>query len=1633
MADQSAALDQLDEINEADARDRAARQNPRFSDNEIQAAHDAVSEMFYRTADAARQGFLAAYDTNPDEFAQTRRAAFALNLPPLLAPNDNDRVKRLAAARGIDFDKIASFNPVLANMLADPELARIMHDDLQPLSAAERLLRIQETLTDNAVTRSARNLTAGTTFDLSSGFYGALETGSALAAPLLDPLVGTLLPENPLSRAAAGFGQWRREQAAMAGNVAGDLSDAGLFERGVYSGFRSFGSMAPGLAATMGTGNPAFALGSAGALAGSQAATRALDAGKSPSEALLYGAQDAVAEIVTEMIPLYRVLGDVKMGAPFWKILGGQIATQVPTEMAATAWQSFNAWGNLNPDTPFSDYLRALPEEEAQTIIATITMSTLMAGMGSVAGRGQRRAARAEQDATRLGQLMDAAHSSRLLQRDPETFEQFVEQAAEDGPVTHVYIDGQTLMQSGVAEQVAAASPAVAAQLQQAAASGGQVSIPVEEYMARIAPTEYSQQLLDHLKTDPDSFSRTEAQAYMQSEAAQSLQDSIERAARTTQEREALREQADRVKALVLADMNAMGRWSPQVNEAYSTLFSAYYTTRAAQLGVTPEEFYARQRVNFASESLATEQFEQRERTTIAAETARWHKAIQNAKSSKSGGFQLKLGVPTVIRSLGSRAGELRVTAAHVEHATDKHPDVPREVWRNLPEMIARPQYAFRNGKNESWNIVPQTKSTAGEHVVIAFDEQGTLSTVYVLNNDETGNSDERLATMLAAAMRSNDRIYAENGLPEGIRARVKTLTPTPARLQANSVRTFSRTPAKVVTRGGLVNRFGDDFYQSAEKDALSQAFEETAQAYGGEAAYSQAKEAGRTKLNYRQWVQVRTPQFKEWFGDWENDPDNASKVVDKETGEPRVVYHGMPYDNPFYTFRKDMMGTQTGAKSSQMGFFAAGKRETSENYAKIQYFEYSQEEKEALYDAYDKARNSYNSTVDAWAKVALRAKNQVRAKSSILREKYTRALRYGSDREIEDAIREKDYHLELKSLEEDLDPSEPDRYYGGVISRYAKLMRGVGDYQSMSRDLNAAWERVKTAKKEIDIQQDALNDYSDDQGQVSVRSGKIHDLFLNIRNPLRHDFEGETYRDVTYAELLSRAHHSGNDGAIFENTYDGGPEDDIFVFFDSNQAKSTTGNTGAFSASEDNILLQGEGARGAFNPETLTITLLQGADLSTALHEGAHFFFETDITLALDVLTRDTPPTAGEQALLDQVSTLLAHHGIEGDIRAQLGQWEKLSFEQKRPIHEATAEMFERYLFSGNAPSIELQSYFRKFRAWLLNVYRSIRDFIVGHPDAGALNPEVRAVFDRMLASEEEIARAQAARSMLPLFATAEQMGVSPEEFSQYQALYDDATAAAVEELQARGLRDMKWLRNARSKVLKALQKEARDVRKATHAELEREVMARPVYRAWQFLKTGEFTRDGERTKLPGGYKLDLATLKALYPAGELAPVDISPLTRYRLAGNGGLHPDVVADLIRDEAGNPLFSSGDEMVRALVSATPPSEAIAVETDARMLEEHGDLVTPEALELAADEAVHNAARMRFAAAEANALAEALGGRKILLAAAREFAARTIDRLRVRDLKPAQYARAAERAGANAERARHCRHEIYVIL
>ncbi|MBT8788158.1 hypothetical protein HHI99_06755 [Akkermansia muciniphila] len=90
------------------------------------------------------------------------------------------------------------------------------------------------------------------------------------------------------------------------------------------------------------------------------------------------------------------------------------------------------------------------------------------------------------------------------------------------------------------------------------------------------------------------------------------------------------------------------------------------------------------------------------------------------------------------------------------------------------------------------------------------------------------------------------------------------------------------------------------------------------------------------TNLTEDQWLSVRTAAFKNWFGDWEHDPENASKVVD-ENGEPRVVYHGTYGD--FTVFDKARIGSATDYGIWGRGFYFTNMENTPYGNKKLALF----------------------------------------------------------------------------------------------------------------------------------------------------------------------------------------------------------------------------------------------------------------------------------------------------------------------------------------------------------------------------------------------------------------------------------------------------------------------------------------------------------------------------------------------------------------------------------------------------------------------------------------------------------------------------------------------------------------------
>lgn len=438
----------------------------------------------------------------------------------------------------------------------------------------------------------------------------------------------------------------------------------------------------------------------------------------------------------------------------------------------------------------------------------------------------------------------------------------------------------------------------------------------------------------------------------------------------------------------------------------------------------------------------------------------------------------------------------------------------------------------------------------------------------------------------------------------------------------------------------------------------------------------------------------------------------------------------------------------------------------------------------------------------------------------------------------------------------------------------------------------------------------------------------------------------------------------------------------DMFEVFD--QAGKPLGFVQATDrqAAQEAATTRYPGAASVSERSTAVLALLSQADLSTLIHEAGHYFLEVQAELAM---RSDIPG-----AFREDMQTVLEWFGVP-----DLATWKGMSLDEKRPYHEQFARGWEAFAFEGAAPSQELQGVFQRFRGWLLRVYKTLAALRV------ELSPEVRAVFGRMVATEEQIAEAEAIRGYRPLFESAEAAGMSADEWTEYQSTGAQATAEAVENLERRSLRDMQWLAGARSRALKRLQRQTSEWRKAVREEVTAEVNALPIYAAWRDLARGQ-TAEGQPVRL------SLLEVKAMHP--EL--VDKIPAN---MATNDGMLLDMVAEAYG-------MDSGDHLVKLLSSLDHPDQVIDEQIDQRMLERYGDLTDAKTIERAADELIHNEARARFLEREVNALGKAVGNRPIVTRAARQYAEEAIARKKVREIRPAQFSAAEARAARAAAQA-----------
>lgn len=348
---------------------------------------------------------------------------------------------------------------------------------------------------------------------------------------------------------------------------------------------------------------------------------------------------------------------------------------------------------------------------------------------------------------------------------------------------------------------------------------------------------------------------------------------------------------------------------------------------------------------------------------------------------------------------------------------------------------------------------------------------------------------------------------------------------------------------------------------------------------------------------------------------------------------------------------------------------------------------------------------------------------------------------------------------------------------------------------------------------------------------------------------------------------------------------------------------------------------------RGAYSPSRRTISLFDGADLTTFLHETGHFYLELmgDLVEELEAAEPGTL-TADQQRLRADYATILRHLGVT--TRGEIG----------RAQHEKFVDSFLAYLHTGKAPSVRLREAFARYRAWLRSFYHSLRQL------EAPLTKDVTDVFDRMLASDEAIDEARAYSRMEPLFITPETAGVSHERFALYRDALEDQHRRSVERLDQQLQREVTREQSAQWQERKA------EVRQDVTADAHK----LPVYRAIAAIQRGTHP-DGTplvEGETPVPWKLDRAMLVEQFGKERVKAL---PKTFIAKATEQGFEPTSIAEIFG-------FQSADDLLNALQSATNMQRYIVEETDRRMLMEHGSLLLDGTLHEKAEQALSDESR-----------------------------------------------------------------------
>lgn len=382
--------------------------------------------------------------------------------------------------------------------------------------------------------------------------------------------------------------------------------------------------------------------------------------------------------------------------------------------------------------------------------------------------------------------------------------------------------------------------------------------------------------------------------------------------------------------------------------------------------------------------------------------------------------------------------------------------------------------------------------------------------------------------------------------------------------------------------------------------------------------------------------------------------------------------------------------------------------------------------------------------------------------------------------------------------------------------------------------------------------------------------------------------------------------------------------------------------------------LTQSNGSKGEFFPSQNTIVRWASADPSTLVHESGHWFLHNRIAIAEDLENKAKTQelTEGEKHYLDATKAAMKWLGIDS-----FAQWDAMTIEQQRPLHEKFARTYEAYLMDGRAPTRGLRALFRQFSNFLKKVY-----YVLSGIPGAELNPQTKELFDNLFIAQEQVTEAKMRRQMFDLM---EQFAglVEPGALQDYENTLQERDAQAYEYLVAALVKNMHRQGRLQLKAEKKLTKAADEARKQFAKEERAKFDQTRVGQLMSFLRDGEEQADGTKYR-PKLTKSELSKLG--FTDEEIETLKKAKLLYVHTKGTSQVSAQ---DLARDRG----YTSADEMVKDLLANADIDAIVDTRVQQRMDTERSEIASPEAIKKLADEAVCQDAAARVVAIEINAL------------------------------------------------------------